>query len=476
MLSRFRDAAGNGASLDSAHQVLYRSTLSLDPALTQLLIIVVLILFNGVFAAAEIALVSVRRTRLRELAESGSRAARIAGELRATPERLLATVQIGITVLAATAAALGGQSLSDPLTRALEAAGLGHYSRDIALVLIVGGISYLSLVVGELVPKSLGLRYAEGVALALSRPLAALAWVARPLVWFLTASSNVILRVFRDKTSFTETRHSPEELQQLVEESARAGTLDPRVAEIASQAFDFTEATVDEVMVPSIHIVAVRRGADISEVRRVLLESKHSRLPVYEGQPDNVVGYIIAKDVLALSGDPGRKLEDIIRQPYFVPTSARAVDVLKELQRRQMHMAIVLFEDSTVAGLLTVEDLVEELVGEIFSEHDRPPQLVTPQPDGSFVVQGTTSIRDVNRRLPFELPAGDEYATIAGLVIHIVGEIPQNGDTVSTRDGVRIQIVDASPRRVRMVRVWPPAPDRKDDEPAALPAENRAPG
>jgi putative hemolysin len=423
----------------------------------------VLVVLNGVFAAAEIALVSVRRTRLRELAETGNRAAKVAANLRARPERLLATVQVGITVLGATAAAYGGDSLAEPLTEMLGAAGAGRYAHDIALVIIVAGVSYLSLVLGELVPKSLGLRYSEGVALSVARPLAALAWLARPLVWLLTVSSNLILRVFGDSTSFSESRHSPEELQQLVEESARAGALDPRVADIATRAFDFTEATVDEVMVPSLHIVAVKRSAALDELRRVLLESKHSRLPVYEGHLDNVVGYIIAKDVLQLTGEPARTVDDILRKPYFVPTSARAVDVLKELQRRQMHMAIVLFEDSTVAGLVTVEDLVEEVVGEIFSEHDKPPQLVSPQSDGSYIVLGTTSIRDANRALPFELPPGEEYATVAGLCIHLAGEIPQRGEALFTPDGARIEITDASPRRVRTVRIWAPQEARSED-------------
>lgn len=377
--------------------------------------------------------------------------------LRGHPERFLATVQIGITVVGAAAAAFGGATLSERLADLLRRAGLGGSADEVAFALVVAGISYLSLVLGELVPKSLALRHSERYALAIARPLKGLAWLARPLIWLLTASSNVVLRIFGDRTTFTEARLSPDELQQLVEEAAKTGSLDPRAGEIASRAFDFGELTVDMVMVPRSEIVALRRHAKADEVRRILLEEGHSRMPVYEGNLDNIVGYVIAKDVLALSFEKDLLvLEDILRPAYFVPETMLAVDCLKELQKRRIQMAIVVDEQGSVAGLVTIEDLVEEIVGEIFSEYEEIVELVRREAAGTYLVQGQAQIRDVNRQTGLELPEGDEFSTVAGLCIHLAGWIPQAGARLKTPDGTTLEVVDASPRRVRLVRIHPP--------------------
>lgn len=423
-----------------------------------------MILANGVFAGAEIALLSVRKTRVRELVDAGSHRARAIQALRDQPERFLATVQIGITVVGATAAAFGGASLARRLAAVLREMGLGRSAEEISLALTVGLISYLSLVLGELVPKSLALRSAEGYSLLLARPLLGLSWLARPLVWFMTASSNLVLKLFGDRTTFSEARLSPDELQQLVEEAAKQGSLDPRAGEIASRAFDFGELTVADVMVPRSQIVALKRHSPPEEVKRVLLEDGHSRMPVYEGTLDNIVGYVIVKDVLALSWEQHLiVLEDILRPAYFVAETMRAGHVLKELQRRRTHMAIVVDEQGSVAGLVTIEDLVEELVGEIFSEHEIPVELFKREESGAALVQGIASVRDVNRALGLDLPEGDDFTTVAGLCIALAGWIPPTGARLTAEDGTLLEVVDASPRRVRTVRIHPP-PKREEEE------------
>jgi putative hemolysin len=419
---------------------------------------------NGVFAGAEIAVLSVRRTRLRAKIDEGSVRAGALQRLRDNPENFLATVQIGITIVGATAAAYGGGTLARRLAAWLHALGIQTYHEELALATVVGIVSYLSLVLGELVPKSLALRYSEGYAFAIGRPLLGLSFAMRPLVWFLTASSNAVLRLFHDQTTFTETRHSSDELQQLVEESTKAGALDPRVGEIASRAFDFSELAVVQVMVPANRIVALRRHATPDEIQRVLLEQGHARMPVYEGSLDNIVGYIIAKDLLALAWERHLiVLEDLMRPVYFVPEAMRALDALKELQHRRTHLAIVVDENSGVSGLITIEDLVEELVGEIFSEHEQVIEILRREGPGTWLVQGTASIRDVNRELPFELPESPDYATVAGLCIHLAGAIPQAGKRLRLPGGAEIEVVDASVRRVRAVRIHAP-PARVDEE------------
>lgn len=425
------------------------------------MIVLLLVLANGVFAGAELALLTLRKTRVRELLDEGSGAARAIAALRATPERLLATVQIGITVVGATAAAFGGASLAQPLAGFLSGLGLGaKLAENLAFALVVGFISYLSLVLGELVPKSLALRYAERYALIIGRPLLGVSWLIRPLVWFLTASSNLILRFFGDRTNFSEARLSPEELQQLVEEAAKTGSLDPRAGEIASRAFELTDLTLAAVMVPRDRIVALERRASAEEIRRVLLEHGHSRMPVYEGKLDNIVGYVIAKDLLGVAWEGTLiVLEDVLRPPYFVVETMRAIDTLKELQRRRMQLAIVVDEHGGVLGLVTMEDLVEELVGDIFHETETPEELIQREGPATAVVQGTAPLREVNRALGLELDEGPGYSTLGGLCSARTGTIPERGTRLTLEDGTVLEVLDSTPRRVRTVRIHlPPQP------------------
>lgn len=421
--------------------------------LIYLLIIFALVLSNAFFSGAEIAVLSLPKTRVEELEGHDKRgwAIRL---LRDEPERFLATVQIGMTGVGIVAAVFAGSTVAPRLADWLRDSGLGWHAGQIALILVIALLMTLSLVAGELVPKSLALRYAERFALAVARPLLFLSWLMRPLVWFFTASSNLVLGLFGDSTTFMEARLSPDELQHLVEEAAKTGSLDPRAGEIASRAFDFGSLHVAEVMIPKSQIIALRRHASVEEVQRVILEQGHSRMPVYEGSIGNIVGYVIAKDVLALTWQRQLLvLEDIIRPATFVAESMRAVDALGELKRRRTGMAIVMDEQGGLAGLVTMEDLVEELVGEIFSEHDVAVELVRREADGTAIAQGSAQIRDVNRELGLELPEGEGYSTIAGLCITLAGWIPQPGARLITTGGTVLEVIEASPRRVRTVRI-----------------------
>ncbi len=400
----------------------------------------------------------MRKTRLGELIEEGSHAARAVRSLREDPERFLATVQIGITVVSSTAAAFGGAAIAERLTPVLAGLGLPQKTAEqVAFALVVGLVSYLSLVLGELVPKSLALRFSEGYALLIARPLGGLAWLMRPLVWFLTASSNLLLRFFGDRTTFTESRLSPDELQQLVEEAARSGSLDPQAGEIASRAFELGNIPLSAVMVPRSRIVALRRHASPEEIKQVLLEHGHARMPVYEGTLDNVVGYVIAKDLLAVAWE-GQLivLEDVTRPAWFAFESMRAIDALKELQRRRMQLGVVVDERGGVAGLVTVEDLVEELVGEISSEFETPEELIQRESPTTAVVQGTAALRDVNRALGLELEEGQGWSTLGGLCAAEAGSIPEQGTKLTLGDGTVLEVLEASPRRVRSVRIHLP--------------------
>jgi putative hemolysin len=414
------------------------------------------VLANGVLAGAEIAIVALRKSRVEHLLQLGSRRAAAVKALQDDPERFLATVQIGITVISAAAGAFGGAAFARDLAPLFATVPwLAPYANQLAFVLVITLISYLSLVLGELVPKSLGLRYSEGYALLLGPPLLFLSSIARPFVRLLTASSNLVLRFFGDSTSFTETRLSAEELRQLVGEAAKEGSVDPAIGEIAARAIDFADLTAYHAMVPRAQVVAIPRDAKPDDIKRILLERGYTRMPVYEGRLDHVIGYVTARDLLLLFWEKGLVvLEDAIRLPLFVPATVRAIDLLGQLRERHVQLAIVVDEEGAMMGIVTLEDLVEELVGEIADEHrGEPGPSVEPQPDGSVLVSAALPVREANRSLGLDLPDGPGRSTVAGLCIHLAGRIPEPGARVVSPDGTELEVVAATARRVLRVRI-----------------------
>jgi putative hemolysin len=423
---------------------------------TELLVVLALVGANALFAGAEIAVLTVRKTRLAELVDAGRAGAASLAALRADPESFLATVQVGITLVGAAAAAFGGATLAAPIAALLATAGVpAKLADDAALAAVVVGVSFLSLVLGELVPKSLAMRYAEAYALSIARPLALLARLAGPAVRFLTACSNLILRLFGDRTSFTESRLSREELQTLVEETASAGGLDAKAGEIAARALELPGLKVAAVMTPRSAVVALDAASPPGRVREVLAGCRFGRLPVHDGSLDGARGYVVAREaLLRLLDGSASPLEGIVREAPFFPESAEAVAVLKELQQRHVPIGFVVDEQGGFAGLVTLEDLVEELVGEIFHEKEARAEPVRAEADGSYLVDGRAGVRDVNRALDVQLPEDGAYATVAGLVLHRLGRIPAPGETIALDDAeVSLEVVESSPRRVARVRL-----------------------
>ncbi len=424
--------------------------------MVELVAIVVLIILNGVFSGAEIAILTLRETRLQQLVDNGSRRARTVLTLRNQPERFLATVQIGITVVGAAAAALGGATIAERLAGVLETVGMAPGPAGVtALVLVVATISYLSIVLGELVPKSLGLRHAERYALFIGPLIWTVAWIVGPAVRTLTMSSNLVLRPFGDSTTFSESRHSPEELQELLEQAGKTGALDEETSEIASRALDFGVLTAGEIMLPRNRIDAIPRNATFEEVKQILLEAGHARMPVYDGTLDNIVGYVSTKDVLALAWE-GRLvvLEDLIRPPLFLPESTRATQILEEMRKRRTAIAFVVDEHGGLSGLLTLRDLIEEVLGVLSTDEDEvAEEFVRIEADGRAVVRGHAPIRELNRALGTDLPEDEDFSTVAGYCLELAGGIPQRGTKLAAPDGTQFEILDASPHLVRQVRV-----------------------
>ena len=306
---------------------------------------------------------------------------------------------------------------------------------DIALALVVAIVSYLSIVIGELVPKSLALHRPETYALLIARPLLALSWIARPLVRLLTASSNALLVPLGDRTTFTETRHSAEELQHIVEEAAqgRHRSSPGRRDRLARHRLRRSHRRRRHGAARAGGVLP--RHASPDEIRRLLLEHGHSRIPVYEGRVDNVVGYLNVKDILAMAWERELiVLDDLVRPAYFVPDSTPAVELLQEMRRRHVLIAMVVDERGGMEGIITMEDLVEELVGEIFSEHVKQvPELFRREAGGTVLVDGAAPVRDVNRALDLSLPEDEAWNSVAGLCLASAGRIPAPGERIAAR-------------------------------------------
>ena len=418
----------------------------------ELLIIGALIALNAVFVAAEIAFVTVRRTRLDQLAEQGNGAARRARALVARPERFLAVIQLGITFIGFLASAYAAVSLTLALERFFDQVpAVADYSEALALVIVTAVLSIVTIIFGELVPKSYALRSSERLALLLAAPIDVLARVLGPVVWFLTRVTNAVAR--GDSAAAEDTVLGSEELRLLVQQSRERGVIEAEESQMIGAIFDLGARRAHEVMVPRIDVVAISSDSSISQAIHVLVESGRTRLPVYAGSLDNVLGLLHVQDVLRAvdTGDQPETVEPLVREAVFVPRSAPIDDILHELQRRQIQLAVVLDEYGGTAGVVTIEDVLEEIVGEIRDEFDREQPMVVRLGDGRVRLDGRASV-DEHQTLfgPHVRLDRNEYDTVSGLVYHELRRVPEPGDRV-TVDGLVLTVETLVRRRVGTV-------------------------
>ncbi len=421
-------------------------------------IILLLIVANGVFAGSEIAIVSARQGRLQQLADEGNRGAAAALHLQEDPNRFLSTVQIGITLIGTLAGAFGGASLATRLALLLAPLpGVGEYADNLALVLVVLGITYLSLVIGELVPKRLALKRAEPLAATLSLPMTALASISRPAVAFLGWSTETVLRLFGD-SSDSESRVTEEDIRYLVREGAEEGTVEPEEKRVIEGVFNLSERTVRQIMTPRKDMYALDGDAPLGKVLAELIDSGYSRFPVYQRTADNLVGVVHVRDVLDLYHTEGEQA--LVRSAMLpltvVPEQMPAARLLPIFRKNQRHLAVVVSELGTVEGVVTLEDVLEEIVGDILDEHDvEEAQAIVTREDGSLLIDGTLPIDVLKDRLDIdELPNEEEnyYDTLAGFLLNLLGRIPSAGDSIDW-DGWRFEIVDMDGFRIDKVLV-----------------------
>ena len=425
----------------------------------EILIIVLLVALNGVFVAAEIALVSIRRSRVEQMVDEGRRGARRVRRLVGDPGRFLAVIQLGITFIGFLAAAFAGVSLSDTISTLLQGWGLeAGTANAIGLVLVTVVLSLFTIVFGELVPKTLALAHPEGFALALAAPVDVLGRIFRPVVAVLTWTTEKIAGMFGAHVS-NDVQISAEELRLIVERGGEQGILEAEEEQMINAVIELGDRRVHEVMVPRIDIAAMPATATFDEAIGTFVQEGHSRVPVYEETVDEVLGILYAKDLLPFlreSAGPRPELRTLLRTPVYIPESMTVDDLLHEFQRRKVHIAIVLDEYGGTAGLVTIEDLLEEIVGEIQDEYDTEEPMVVRLSDDEARIDGRASVDELNEIFEdgadLELEDEEEYDTVGGLIYHRIGGIPSPGDRVEV-DGLTLTVESTDGRRVGKVLV-----------------------
>lgn len=432
----------------------------------EFVIILFLILANGFFAGAELAIVSVRRGRIAQLAAQGDERAKVVEQLHDDPHRFLATVQIGVTLVGTMASAVGGAAAIEiikPHLQQLPIQFVSNAAEPLALFLVVGSIAYLSLILGELVPKALALEHAEGIALGVARPIRFLARIGGIAVYFLTLSSRTVLALLGIKAAGVQAFITKEEIQHLVAEGRETGGVTPGEQEFISNVFEFSRTHVREVMVPRTRLVGLNLEKSREELLQTVLENEYSRYPVYRGEIENVVGFIHAKDLLGRTvQNPDFDIETLIRPPFFVPEAKKVDELLREMQRRRLHMAMVVDEYGSLSGVVTTEDLLEELVGEIEDEHDvGEPKRIQRLKEGGYLVDAFISLNDLEDLLKVRFPEGMPYDTLAGLILFELGHFPVEGEQARWGDYL-LTCVKVTQTAIRKVRIELVEADKKE--------------
>ncbi len=421
---------------------------------TDLLIIAGLIVLNGVFAMSELAIVSARTARLRSAAQQGNGGARIAIDLAAEPGKFLSTVQIGITLIGIVAGAYSGSSLGGPVGERLAAVGVpADWAPQAGFATVIALTTYLSLVIGELVPKQVALRAAVPIAIVMARPMALLAKVAAPLVWLLDASSGVLIRLLGVRPA-GQSAVTAEELHMLFAEATRSGVIEHEQHQMLQGVVRLAQRPVREVMTPRIEVDWIDIAADEKAIRAVLDESPHSLLPVVEGSADKVLGVVKVREILTrLVAKQKVDLAALMIKAEVVPDQLDAVDALRVLQQAEVAMAMVHDEYGHLDGIVTPVDLLTALVGDFVSDKDPgdSPGIVERE-DGSLLISGSLSADTLADRLDIEYGDDREFGTAAGYALHVLKRLPGEGDHF-TDQGWRFEVVDMDGRRIDKLMV-----------------------
>ena len=399
-----------------------------------------LVALNGFFVAAEFAIVKVRSSQIDLKAKEGHRMASLSRHIIANLDSYLSATQLGITIASLGLGWIGEEVVAELVLSLFTAVGLElspEAAHRAALPIAFGVITVLHIVFGELAPKSYAIQRPESTTLWLAAPLNVFYWVFKPFIWVLNGFSNFVLKLIGITPLKEAEVHSPEELRMMVEQGKKSGVIEARKYEIIRNAFDFAERSARQAMVPRTHVFGVEKSAPIAQIVDKILENGYSRVPVYEGTIDHVVGIIFTKDLLLkLRHGINFPINDIIRPAHYIASNKKLIDIMRDFQKQHVQFAIVVDEFGGTEGVITMEDILEELVGEIQDEYDSETPQVEKLDDKKFRAQGSVTLVGLNEKLLRPLPEKEAYVTLAGMLIDIVGRIPNVGESIRYDDYV----------------------------------------
>ena len=423
---------------------------------SQIAVLVVLILLNAYFAASEIAFISLNDAKIEKQAKEGNKKAKQIYKMLKNPSKFLATIQIGITLAGFLSSAFASDAFADKLAPMLNnlLPMLGPDTwRTISIILITILLSFFTLVFGELVPKRLAMKYYEKVSFGTIGVIRGISFITAPFVKLLTFSTNVISKIFGVKENEEEIV-TEEEIKMMIDEGEEKGTIDQEEKELLNNVFEFNDTTASEIMTPRIDIFALKISQDLYEVLDELDDYKYSRIPVYEDTIDNIKGIILIKDILKDLRDKKKiNIKKLIKEVHFVPESVPIDKLFRQLQRNKMQMAIVIDEYGGTAGLVTMEDILEELVGNIFDEHDEEELEYELIDENTYMVNGNISIGDLEKIIGIEISDGD-YETLSGYLLGKLEELPPEGEETIIEDGkLTYKIEEYEDKRIKRVKI-----------------------
>ncbi len=436
------------------------ASISVSEAVVDILIIFVIVALNAFFVASEFALVSVRRTRIQKIADEGtSGGAAAVLRLLDNPTRFISAVQLGVTLASLALGWRGEPAIAHillPFAESIASEGsAAYFAHGVAIFIAFSTITFLHVVLGELVPKMFALERAEKFALFAARPLELFAKAFSPILWVLNYAGSLVGRIIGLTSSLDHASvYTEDEIRQLVMLSQESGEINLEERNLIDKVFEFSETTVKEAMIPRTAIIAVPESSTLDEISGAFATSGYSRLPVFRGSLDEIAGFIHSKDLVGYMLKPKSfKLATILHKPNYVVDTAHLEDVLRQMQREKFHFGFVVDEHGGVEGIITLEDLLEEIVGDISDEHDEEVnEQIDEQPDGSYVLDGSLAVRDLNKRLEMNLPVSEGYTTVAGFLMSEAGQILEEGETVLFNGHVfKVEKVDK--RRIKQVRM-----------------------
>ena len=441
-----------------------------DPSMSlavQLLFLAILILINAFFASAEMAIVSVNKNKIKILAQDGKKKAKLLLKLFDEPNKFLSTIQVAITLAGFLASAAAATSLSGGIANFLTKHGV-LYGTQIAIALVTLVLAYITLVFGELYPKRMALQYSEKIALFSVKPVIFISKVSKPFVWLLSASVTFLLRITGVKDTNMEEHYSEEEIRSLLEVGQETGLIKEAGKEMITSIFEFDDKLAYEVMTPRTDVYMININDDLVDYVDELLEERYARVPVYEKDSDNIIGILYMKDFMIEARKHGFENVDIrslLRKPYLVPESKNIDELFRELQETKVHIAILIDEYGGVAGIVTIEDLIEEVMGNIDDEYDDSEAKLEKIDEHTYIVDGQYYIDDLNDELLLNLES-EEHETIGGLIIDLLGEIPDEDETekrIVEFQNCTFKIESVKDRRIDKIKLYI-APEFETDQ------------